>query len=91
MIENIEDDRTSTGKSTVNQPGPLGLSETAPPTIEYTQVGPRPQFTYITDVQFCLLVVSPTTEWGPSLKLLPVCGICSPNSAIVSCLSGRNA
>ena len=67
------------------------LRESEPPTKEHTQAEPRPPNTYVADMQLGLHVDLEQMEWGLSLKLLPVCGIHSPNSTVLSGLSGRSA
>ena len=74
-------DRNSTGRPT--ESGPLELSESEPPTKEHIWAGPRPPHTYVADVQLCLRVGPEQLEWELSLKLLPVCKICSPSSCLV--------
>jgi len=64
----------------------LRLSESEPPTKEHTQVGPRPPYTYVTDVQFDFHMGPDQLEWGLFQK--PTHGICSPSWA-ASGLSGR--
>jgi hypothetical protein len=71
----------------VTYPGPLGLSETEPPTTEHTWTGPRPSCTYVADVQLGLHPKQ--LECGLSQKLLPVCEICSIIWAVFYGLSGR--
>jgi hypothetical protein len=45
--------------------------------------------TYLTDVQFGFHVSPEQLQGGLSLKLLHICGIHSPNLALLSGLSGR--
>ena len=66
---------TVRGSQTLNHQPDL-----APP---YTQ-------TYVADVQLGLHVGFPTTGVRLSLKLLPVCGICSPNWAALSGIIGKD-
>jgi hypothetical protein len=40
-------DSNSIARPTVNYPGPLGLSETEPPTKEHVLAEPRPPCTYV--------------------------------------------
>ena len=53
----------------------MGLSESEPPTKEHTWAGPRPLYTYVTDVQLGLHVGPEQLEQGLSQKLLPIHGI----------------
>lgn len=61
----------------VNQPGPLELSVSEPPTKKHTWTRPRPPCPYIADVQFVLHVGLEQLKARLSQKLLPVRRMCS--------------
>ena len=63
----------------------MGLSESEPPTKEHTWAGPRPLYTYVTDVQLGLHVGPEQLEQGLFQKLVAVNGICS--TSWLPCLS----
>jgi hypothetical protein len=52
-----------------------GISESEPPTKDYTQAGPSPLGTYIADVKFALPMDPKLLEQGLSQKLIFVSGI----------------
>jgi hypothetical protein len=82
-----EGNRNSMGR--VNKPGPLGFSESEPPTKEHTQARPRPPGSYVADRQVGLHVGPEQLEQGLCQKLLPVHRICSFSWTAFSGLSGR--
>jgi hypothetical protein len=51
---------------------------------------PLPLLTYVADEQLRYYMGPKQLEQRLSLKLLPVCGICSSNSAVLSGLGGRS-
>jgi hypothetical protein len=92
-IDGTVGDRNSTG-CTIESSNLYSwlLLETKSPTKQPTWTGPghSPNIcTNLTDAQLSLHDIPPTMELGLSLTLLPTCGSCSPNRAVLSGLSGR--
>ena len=90
-IEVPKRDINSVGeKKRVNQPEPLGLSETEQPNKRSYTGLTWTSWWYVADVQLGLYVGAKQLEWDLSLKLLLISEICSPNLAVLSGLSGRS-
>jgi hypothetical protein len=91
-IDSPEGDRNSTRRPTESTNlDPWGFWETEPPAKEHTQSrsSSSPPPTHVADVQLNLHVSPLTTGAGLSIKLLPVCGICSFNQAALLGLCAR--